>query len=97
MLEGMTWEQLLEWRAALDVAGVDDHWQQLGRVELELMRTQLLLRAVNGDEKAADDIGKLPESNGPPPPAATKKPANMMSPSKAGRLWAAQIVGGNGG
>lgn len=55
MLEEMTPAQFTEWRAALDVLGLDDQWQQAATV-CETIYTELheLAAAFNSEETEAD-------------------------------------------
>lgn len=55
MLEEMSPAQFTEWRAALDVLGLDDQWQQAGTV-CETIYTELheLAAAFNSEETEAD-------------------------------------------
>ena len=56
MLAELTPEQLVEWRAAVDVVGLDDSWHQAGTIAATLNNKVAEVQAgMAGKEKVPDD------------------------------------------
>lgn len=91
MLAEISWQQLVEWRAALDVIGLDDRWHQAGTVAAEITRLQQTVIAALGGKppksqpKAKDYIPLIrPHQD---------KPTGMMNPAQGFNALASMIMG----
>lgn len=84
MLAEMTTEQLMEWRAALDVIGLDDQWEQTGVICQELHRVAASFGGVSEEPPTRSRFHPPRLTFKQPPPEKTVEQMHKEAAQEAG-------------